>query len=56
MQASLEFTGNGQKKIEHQFCGWKSLVAEGGQQRAARLIQADGKTAVVQITLFTTEV
>ena len=53
-QPSLEFTENGPKKekisSEQQFCGPKCLVDARGQRRMARLVRADRKATVTQIT------
>ena len=53
-QQSLEFAENGVKNkktsSEQQFCGQKRLVNERGQRRRARLVEADRKVTVIQIT------
>ena len=52
-QQSLEFAENGAKtktSSEQQFCRQKRLVNERGQRRRARLVKADRKVTVTQIT------
>ena len=53
-QQSLEFAENGAKKkkeySQQQFCWQKCIVNERGQRRKARLVEADRKVTVMQIT------
>ena len=54
-QQSLDFAENGAKNkktsSEQQFCGQKRLVNYKSQRRRARLVVADRKVTVTQITL-----
>jgi len=46
----LGFIKNGVKREKHPVCGWKCLVDARGQRRMGRLIQADRRATLTEMT------